>query len=72
MAVAGSSIPTYTYALRNGVVRIIASGHKQRGVCLAPDDAVRAVLAGEAATVAGCDAWAMRDLLAAAGKAVQP
>ena len=70
MAVAGSATTAYTYTPHGSVVTIKHTT-RPRSLCLSPADAVAAVLAGDAATVAGSDAPKVRELLAAAGREVR-
>ena len=69
MAVSGGATVAYTYTPRGDTVRITRTT-RLRSECATVADALRAVLAGNPATVAGDDAWDMRDALTKAGKAV--
>ena len=71
MAISGGATTAYTYTPYGSIVTITPTT-RQRGLCLSPADAVAAVLAGDAATVAGSDAPKVRELLAQAGREVQP
>lgn len=69
MAIAGGATVAYTYTPRGNTVRITRTT-RLRSECATVADAVTAVLAGDPATVAGDDAWAMRAALIKAGRAV--
>lgn len=70
MAIAGGATVAYHYRpVTENIVRVERTT-RLRSECAAVPDAMAAVLAGSPATVAGDDAWDMRDALTKAGKAV--
>lgn len=70
MAVSGGATVAYCYRPVNDTIVQVSRTTRLRSECAAVADALRAVLAGNPATVAGDDAWDMRDALTKAGKAV--
>lgn len=72
MAIAGGATVAYHYRpVTENIVRVERTT-RLRSECAAVPDAMAAVLAGSPATVAGDDAPKVRELLAAAGRGVQP
>ena len=71
MAVSGGATSAYTFTpLDSGIVSI-APTTRLRSECASPHAAAVAVMRGQAATVAGDDAYALRVMLASVGREVR-
>ena len=71
MAVSSGACSAYTYTPLDGGIVSIKSTTRLRSECDGPHDAAQKVLRGEAATVMGSDAVALRTLLMSVGREVR-